>query len=83
MNPIAKQANRTLVETARAMLNKADLLKIQQAKAVLTVVYLQNRFLMSILKGRFPYKAWNGQKPNLKHLQVFGYKAWVHVPKAT
>jgi hypothetical protein len=27
MNPIAKQVNRTLVETARAMLNEADLPK--------------------------------------------------------
>jgi len=83
MNPIAKRANRTLVETARAMLNEADLPKIWWAEAVSTAVYLWNRFPTSILKGRSPYEAWNGQKPNLKHLRVFGCKAWVHVPKAT
>jgi hypothetical protein len=83
MNPIAERANRTLVETARAMLNEADLPKIWWAEAVSTAVYLWNRFPTSILKGRSPYEAWNGQKPNLKHLRVFGCKAWVHVPKAT
>jgi hypothetical protein len=38
---------------------------------------------MSRLKGRSLYKALTDQKPNLKHLQVFGCEAWVHVLKKT
>jgi hypothetical protein len=28
-----------------------------------------------------PYELWIGQKPNLKHLRVFGSTAFVHIPK--
>ena len=28
-----------------------------------------------------PYEAWTGVKPNLKHVKVFGCKAFVHVPR--
>jgi hypothetical protein len=83
MNPIAERANRTLVETARAMLNEADLPKKWWAEAISTTVYLRNRFPTFRLKDRSSYEALTDQKPNLKHLRVFGCKAWVHVPKET
>ena len=28
-----------------------------------------------------PYEAWTGEKPNVKHLQVFGSFGYAHVPK--
>jgi hypothetical protein len=65
------------------MLNEAELPKWWWAEAISAAVYLRNRFPTSRLKDRSPYKAWTGQKPNLKYLQVFGCKAWVHVPKIT
>ena len=83
MNPIAERANRTLVETARTMLHEADLPKGWWAEAISTAVYLRNRFPTARLKNLSPYEAWTDHKPNLKHLRVFGCKAWVHVPKAT
>jgi len=28
-----------------------------------------------------PFEAWTGEKPNIKHLRIFGCAAYAHVPK--
>jgi hypothetical protein len=33
------------------------------------------------LDDKNPQKVWNGKKPSLQHLRVFGCDAYVHVPK--
>lgn len=36
----------------------------------------------SALQGKIPYEAWTGRKPSLRHLRLFGSRAYAHVPEA-
>ena len=51
------------------------------AETLSTAVYLRNRSPSVAVKGKTPFEAWTGQKPNVKHLRVFGCEAYAHVPK--
>ena len=33
------------------------------------------------MEDKTPYEAWSGDRPNVKHLRVFGCIAYAHVPK--
>ncbi|XP_072007160.1 cytochrome P450 2D20-like isoform X3 [Engystomops pustulosus] len=46
----------------------------------MTACYLQNRLPGKATK-KTPYELWNNRKPELKHIRIFGSKAFVHVPK--
>jgi hypothetical protein len=46
-----------------------------------TACYLVNRSPSTMLDEKTPHKVWNGKKPSLTHLRVFGCDAYVHVPK--
>nr|GEY39866.1 probable linoleate 9S-lipoxygenase 5 [Tanacetum cinerariifolium] len=43
-------------------------------------VYLLNRCPSKSLDNKTPQEAWNGLKPTVSHLRVFGSIAYVHVP---
>lgn len=81
-NRLANRMNRTIVERAKAMLFDAGLPKVYWAEAVATATYLINRSPAAGLKGKTPEEAWTGQRPDLKHLRVFGCKPYIHVPKS-
>ena len=40
-------------------------------------VYVLNRSSTKVLKGKTPYEKWNGRKPNVSHLKVFGSVVFV------
>lgn len=80
-NGVSERLNRTLMESARSMLNHANLPKIFWAEAVATAVFLKNRVVTSLIKEATPYERWNGRKPNLKNLRVFGCSAYALIPK--
>lgn len=44
-------------------------------------VQLKNRFTTSALPDRTSFKAVTGKLPNLTHLRIFGYCAYVFIPK--
>ena len=46
-----------------------------------TACYLVNRSPSSALEDKTPHEVWNGKKPSLSHLRLFGCDAYVHVPK--
>ncbi|OAE21174.1 hypothetical protein AXG93_4012s1040 [Marchantia polymorpha subsp. ruderalis] len=51
-------------------------------EAIHTAVYLQNRSPSKALPNdKTPYELWHGQKPDLRHLQVFGCTAFAHIEK--
>ena len=50
-------------------------------EAVETSRYLVNQSPTSALIDKNPQEVWNGKKPFIKHLNVFGCDAYVHVPK--
>jgi hypothetical protein len=43
--------------------------------------YLVNKSPSLGLDDKTPQEVWTGKKPSLTHLKVFGYDAYVHVPK--
>ncbi|GBP61070.1 Retrovirus-related Pol polyprotein from transposon TNT 1-94 [Eumeta japonica] len=71
---------RTIVESARSMLYARDLPLDLWAEAVNCAVYILNRTSSSQTPGKTPYELWNGMKPELGHLKVFGSIEYVHVP---
>lgn len=42
--------------------------------------YLQNRVVTRVTNAT-PFELWNDSKPDLSHLEIFGSKCFVHVPK--
>jgi transposase InsO family protein len=81
-NGKAERDNKTIVQKARTMLHAKSLPLRLWAEAVNTAVYLMNRSgSSSTPEEKTPYELWIGQKPNLKHLRVFGSTAFVHIPK--
>jgi len=80
-NGIAERKNRTLVECARNMLQGKQILNGFWAKAVNTAVYLKNISPTKKLEFQTPFEVFNGYKPQVKHLRIFGCKAFSHIPK--
>ena len=80
-NGVAERMNRMLMEKARCMLSGVGLGKEFWAKAVGIACYLVSRSPSSVLDDKTPQEVWIGKEPSLTHLKVFGYNAYVHVPK--
>ena len=70
-----------LFRSARSMLSGAGLGQEFWALAVDTACYLKSRSPTSALVNKTPYEVWSGQKLFVAHLRVFGYEAFMHVPK--
>ena len=80
-NGVAERMNRSLMESARAMISHANLPNSFWAEAVATAVYLRNRSESSALKEDLtPYEIWYGRKHDVSHLRVFGCIAYSHIP---
>lgn len=76
-NGVAERMNRTLVESARAMIYHAGLPKSFWAEALYATVYIRNRLPTSAVTGHLtPHENWYGTKPNVKYLRVFGCIAY-------
>ena len=63
-------------EVSRAMLNEKDLPDFDWAEAV----YVINRTPTAVIHGMTPYERYNGRKPDISHLKIFGCITYVHVP---
>ena len=80
-NGVAERLNRTLEETIRTMLCESGVPKNFWAEALATAVYLRNRCPTKAVTGMTPFEAWNGEKPSVDHLKVFGCLCYAHIPK--
>ena len=80
-NGVAERINRTLIETARSMLIDSHLPHSFWAEAISTAAYLCNRSPTKAVAEMTPYEAWTGKRPQVDGLRVFGYQAFVHIPK--
>ncbi|KAL8123369.1 hypothetical protein AgCh_011370 [Apium graveolens] len=65
---------------ARSFLRGANLPAYLWGEAVRHSIYVLNRMPTRSLNGKTPYEAWNGDKPDLTHLRVFGCTAFVKIP---
>jgi len=80
-NGIVERANRTICELIRASLADTGLPKELWAELPCTSAHLKNRSPTRALKGKTPYEALYGEKPDVSHLSAIGTKAFVHLPK--
>jgi transposase InsO family protein len=80
-NGVVERMNRTVVESARTMLQAAELPYTFWALAVQAAVYCRNRSPTTSLDSRTPYEVWSGHKPKVSHMRVFGCLAFAHVRK--
>lgn len=74
-NDVAERKNRTLVEMATCMLIQSGLPRTFWTKAILTTVYIRNRYPSRSLEGKLPHEIWTEKIPTVIHFQVFGAKA--------
>ena len=75
-NGVIEWHNQTVVGMARALLKQRGMPAVFWGETVVMVVYILNRLPTQSLDGRTPYEAWNGRKPTISHLRVFGCLAF-------
>nr|GEV49966.1 retrovirus-related Pol polyprotein from transposon TNT 1-94 [Tanacetum cinerariifolium] len=78
-NGVVERKNRTILNMVRSMLKTKKMPKEFWAEADDCAVYLLNRCPLKSLDNKTPQEAWNGLKPTVSHLRVFGNIAYVHV----
>ena len=71
----------TLMEKERSMPSGVELGHDFWAEKVGTTCYMVNRSPSSALDDKNTHEVWTGKKPSLEHIRVFGFDAYVHVPK--
>jgi len=76
-NGVVERKNRSLEEIARTLLNDTPLSKYFWAEAIKTACYILNSVLIRPILKKNPYELFNGRKPNISHLHVFGCKCFV------
>jgi len=82
-NGIAERLNRVLVEMARTMMRHKNVDQDLRADAIKTSVYIKNRVTSRALPiCKTPHELWNGSKPDVSHIRVFGSTCWVVLHKS-
>lgn len=72
--------NRTLVECSRSMIKGKNIRRGFWVESISTIVYLKNRIPFKFLKNKTPYEEFYGNKVVVKHLRIFGSKAYPNIP---
>ena len=75
-NGVAKRRNRTLLDMVRSMLSYSSLPISFWGYALETVTYLLN-LIPSKSVSKTPTELWNGRKPSLNHIRIWGAPAHV------
>jgi hypothetical protein len=80
-NGKAEQFNRTIMDKAMSMLHTTGLSNGFWEHAISTATYIYNHTPIHSLQWRTPHETWNaGYVPDVSYFQVFGCKAYMHVP---
>ena len=80
-NGVAERKNGSLMEMARCMVKSQALPHAFWLEAVMCATYVLNRCPTKALQNVTPYEAWNGRKPSVAHLRVFGCLEYALVPQ--
>lgn len=80
-NGVSDRKNRTLIESAQSMLHTTNLSNSYWVEAIQTACYLQNCSYTSGISHATPFELSTGIKPNLSHLQIFGFPAYSKIPE--
>jgi len=76
-NGVVERKNKSLEELARAMLSESSIPKYFWADVVSPYYYVINRVLIRPILKKTPYELFNGRKPKISHLKVFGCSCFV------
>jgi len=76
-NGVVERKNMSLKELARTMLSESSLPKYFWVDDVSTSCYVMNRVLIRPILMKIPYELFNGRKPNISHLKVFGCRCFI------
>lgn len=80
-NGVAERMNRSLLDKTRTMLIDADLPEQFWAEAIVTATFLKNLIPTKANGERTPIEIWEGRKPTVSFLKVFGCVAYYYIPK--
>jgi transposase InsO family protein len=80
-NGVAERKSRSIEETVKVLMNDKGLFMYLWGEASMKKIYVQNISPHRILKDMTPKEAFSGNKPNLKHLRIFGCHVYIHIPK--
>ena len=76
---VAERRNRTIAERIHALLHASGLPKSLWGEAARHVVWLLNRTPTKAVKGKTPFEAAFGMKPDMSGVREWGDKVWVRV----
>jgi transposase InsO family protein len=76
-NGVAKRKNRTLIESARTMLDEYKASDRFWAEAINTTCHIINRLYLHLLLKKTPYELLTSNKPNISYFRAFGSKCYV------
>ena len=79
-NGTAERAIRTIVTIGRSLLHHAKLDKCFWAEAAMTAIYIKNRLPSPKIPNMTPFEIVYGSKPSVKHMRVFGCRAYILTP---
>ena len=77
-NGVSERLNLTIMDRVCTILIESQLPLSLWAEAVEYAVYTKNRSPTAVLKGKTPYEAFWGEKPDISNLRVFGSQCYVH-----
>lgn len=80
-NGVAERKNRTVINMVVSMINAKNMPKKFWGEATMWSFYVLNRCPTKALPDMTPEEAWNGIKPTVHHLRIWGCLAHVHIPK--
>ena len=62
------------------MIEARDLSPKLWAEDISFVAHIQNKAFHKSVKGKTPYEAWFGHKPNVSNFRIFKTRAWAIIP---
>src|SRR6266487_4981717 len=80
-NGVSERQNRTLMDYIRTIFADSDLPISLWSELLESAAYLRNRSPTKHLKGKTPYEALYGEKPDLSNLRIIGCQAWALIPR--
>uniref|UniRef100_A0AAV1TF83 Integrase catalytic domain-containing protein n=2 Tax=Peronospora matthiolae TaxID=2874970 RepID=A0AAV1TF83_9STRA len=80
-NGTAERAIRTIVTIGRILLHHAKLEKCFWAEAAMKAIYIKNRLPSPKIDHKTPFEIVYKSKPSVKHMRVFGCRAFILTPR--
>uniref|UniRef100_A0AAV1UJD7 Integrase catalytic domain-containing protein n=1 Tax=Peronospora matthiolae TaxID=2874970 RepID=A0AAV1UJD7_9STRA len=80
-NGTAERAIWTIVTTGRSLLHHAKLEKCFWAEEAMTAIYIKNRLHSPKIDHKTPFEIVYKSKPSVKHMRVFGCRAFILTPR--